>query len=180
MFENEIDWKSATRLICDILRGSSSLAVQHRSSHMEGVRKGAQSSGWRYEQTQPHQIALDNASTLFSPGHLRDVLERMSVSEIFFAYEATLDLELTPDMDGALSEFSSIDLTLVKLTVGSVALAWLLVSLGSPRDLVLWKMKYHLRKAKLIDSSPRDDARSVTDQRELAQCFKPGDRSLLV
>ena len=77
----------------------------------------------------------------------------MATSEIFLAYEAAPDLDLNPDMDAALSEFSSIDVTLVKLTVGSVALSWLLVSLGSPRDLLLWKIKYHLRKSKLSDSA---------------------------
>jgi len=153
MFDTESDWKSAINLICDILRGSSSLEVQIRSSLNEGDSKRTRSSGWRYEQTQPHQIARNAPLTLFSPEHLRDLLERMASSEIFLAYEAASDLDLNPDMDAALSEFSSIDVTLVKLTVGSVALSWLLVSLGSPRDLLLWKIKYHLRKSKLSDSA---------------------------
>ena len=171
MFENETDWKSATTVICDILRGSSSLAVQTRSSQAENGRQRSQSLSWRYEQTQPHHVGPDPASALFSSGHLRDVLTRMSASDFFFAYEAVPDLELTAHIDAALSEFSSIDLTLVKLTVGSVALTWLLVSLGSPRDLVLWKMKYHLRKAQLFDPSSSIDAGPKADLGASAQNF---------
>lgn len=88
----------------------------------------------------------------------------MSASDFFLAYEAVPDLELTAQIDAALSEFSSIDLTLVKLTVGSVTLTWLLVSLGSSRDLVLWKMKYHLRKAHFLGpSSPMTRIRNQTE-----------------
>ena len=173
MFENEADWKSATTVICDILRGSSSLAVQTRSSRAESGRQRSQSSSWRYEQTQPHHVGPDLTSALFSPGHLRDVLTRMSASDFFLAYEAAPDLELTAQIDAALSEFSSIDLTLVKLTVGSVALTWLLVSLGSSRDLVLWKMKYHLRKAYFLGLSSPNDADPKPDRGASAQVVNP-------
>ena len=148
-FEHEGDWKSATTLICDVMRGSASLAVESRSSVLVGEERQTHFSKWRYEQKQPHRSVPSSAPRLFSPQQLQEALEKIADSEVFFAYETFPEAALGPTADASLAQFSSAQITLVTLTVGTVVTSWALVSLGSPRDLILWKMKYHLREATL-------------------------------
>jgi hypothetical protein len=145
MFQREADWKSATALICDVMRGSASLSVESRSSALVGEERQTYSSKWRYEQKQPHRLAPSSAPRLFSPPQLRESLEKIADAEIFLAYEVLPEAALGPTADASLAQFSSAEITLVTLTVGAVITSWALVSLGNPRDLILWKMKYHLR-----------------------------------
>ncbi|MET0747735.1 MAG: hypothetical protein ABWY49_06060, partial [Rhizobium sp.] len=136
MFEREADWSNATTLICDVLRGSSTLAVETRHSGDSTDGRVAHFSSWAYEQTQAHGFVSDSAPRLFSIDHLRNTLGKMSEAENLFVYETSFDLHLG-DVSEALSEFSSINVSVVKLTVGSVVLSWMLVSLDHPRDLIL-------------------------------------------
>jgi hypothetical protein len=145
MFQREADWKSATALICDVMRGSASLSVQSRSSVLVGEDRQTYSSKWRYEQKQPHRLAPSSAPRLFSPQQLRETLEKIADAKIFLAYEVLPEAALGATADASLAKFSSAEITLVTLTVGAVITSWALVSLGNPRDLILWKMKYHLR-----------------------------------
>lgn len=145
MFEREVDWKKATVLICDIMRGSAALEVQsHTSVASEGGRT-AQSSSWRYEQTQAHQLTPYTTPRLFSLDHLRELLDQMSKAEIVYVYETSGGEQLRAEVEDALLEFAAIEVTVVKLAVGFEHLSWILISLHQPRDLILWKMKYHLR-----------------------------------
>lgn len=145
MFEREADWKNATTLICDVMRGSASLAMESRSSTMVGDKPQTHSAKWHYEQTQPHRAEPSSGPRLFSLEQLRECLAKMEGEENFLAYEASPGASFGATADGSLAQFSSAKITLVTLKVGTVVTSWALVSLGNARDLILWKMRYHLR-----------------------------------
>lgn len=148
MFQREADWKNAATLICDVMRGSASLAMESRASTMVGGQRQTHSARWHYDQTQPHR-AVPSAPRLFSPEQLRDCLATMADRENFLAYEASPGSTLGPSAEASLDQFSSAEITLVTLRVGTVITSWALVGLGNSRDLVLWKMRYHLRDVAL-------------------------------
>lgn len=148
MFQQEADWKNATKLICDVLRGSGSLAVECHSSTIEKGERQTHFSSWSYTQTQPHRAARLCEPRLFSLEHLEAILSHMSNGDVF-AYEVSDAQSLGPEPKEAFAKFSAISLSLVRLVVGEVAPSWILVSLANPRDLILWKMQYHLRDIRL-------------------------------
>ena len=149
MFSREANWKAAVAVICDVMRGSSKLSVETHVSAAAGPERRTDFSNWSYEQTQPFRVAEPPVPRLFTIEHLRDILLGMSKADIFYVYEVNASARLGPDLERSLADFSSIEVSLVTLTVGDVVMAWVLVSLGQARDDILWKMQYHLRNGRL-------------------------------
>jgi len=147
MFEKEADWKIATKLICDLLRGSGSLAVTRHSSLTEDGERRHRFSSWHYSQTQAHGEGQDSEPRLFTLEQLGETLTKMSEAGVAYAYETSGVENFSDDVDSKLREFSAIKATLVQLVIGDVRMSWVLVGLSNPRDLILWKMQYHLRNA---------------------------------
>ncbi len=149
MFENEADWKSATKLICDLLQGSGSLAVErHSSAIVDGERRHDVSS-WQYSQKHAHGKGQAFYPRLFTLDQLEDTLRRMSEADVDFAYETSGFERFSDSIEGRLLDFSTIKATLVQLVIGDVRMSGTLIGLSNPRDLILWKMQYHLRDVQL-------------------------------
>lgn len=149
MFEKEADWKSATMLICDLLKGSGSLAVERHSSTIVDGERRHDFSSWQYSQTQAHGKGQASNPRLFTLDQLEDTLTRMSEADVAFAYETSGFESFSDNVEGNLLDFSAIKATLVRLVIGDVRMSWTLIGLSNPRDLILWKMQYHLRDVRL-------------------------------
>ena len=73
----------------------------------------------------------------------------MSEADVAFAYETSGLERFSDNVEGKLLDFSAIKATLVQLVIGDVRMSWTLIGLNNPRDLILWKMQYHLRNVQI-------------------------------
>ena len=149
MFSRQADWKAAVTVICDVMRGTSAIAVETHASSAKDSQRQTEVSKWRYEQTQPFRSSEATTHRLFTLEQLRGVLTDMSDADLFYVYEIDPAARFASGIENSLADFSSIEVSFVTLSVGDAVMAWVLVTLGQPRDLILWKMKYHLRDASL-------------------------------
>ena len=92
MFKQEADWSNAITVISDVMRGSSALSVETRSSGREELGNRTHFSRWRYEQVQPHRGSADASPRLFTDDHLATFLEELGSAKILFAYQAPVRL----------------------------------------------------------------------------------------
>ncbi|WFS01530.1 hypothetical protein [Rhizobium tumorigenes] len=145
MFKREADWKLATKLICDVMRGTATLRVETHSSSIDNGDRKNLFSAWSYNQNQPHQASPSSELRLFSLDHLEKLLVQMPKADMYFAYETPDFQRLGLEAEEALSNFSEILVSSVQLVVGDVSMSWVLVSTRNPRDIILWKMQYHLK-----------------------------------
>lgn len=149
MFEKEADWEIAAKLICDLLRGSGSLSVQYHSSAIEDGERQNHFSSWHYSQRQARKEAQDSEPRLFTLEQLGETLIKMSKADVAFSYETSGSEGFSENVKSVLSQFAAIKATSVQLAIGDVEMSWMLIGLSNPRDLILWKMQYHLRNTRL-------------------------------
>ncbi|MDW5318479.1 hypothetical protein [Rhizobium sp. PL01] len=149
MFERVVDWPRVVALICDISKGSSTLSVRSYSKVGVTDKPRSQVSGWDHHQIRPHAGDDQNMTSLFTLAHLKDVLTAFATKRRrVHAYEIEGTASYEKDAEVLLEEFADIEVTTVKLMVGEVNVAWLLVSFDQNSSVVHWKMRYHERALK--------------------------------